>query len=117
MYDKMFGLAGIGPGLSFARDLVGFYRQGSPDLTVPSNPLIGLIPTAVGGTAIEHWCQDGLLFQNMTKQVTIGMRKAVSSGYKPRLAGLLFYQGESDAVNEALSLAYESRLEVKSDFV
>jgi hypothetical protein len=73
---------------------------------------IGFIPTAVGGTAIEHWCPDGILFKNMLEQTSIGMRLAEADGLNPRLAGLLFYQGESDATSEALASAYESKLEV-----
>ncbi len=101
---------GIGPGIPFARSLT----SEGPDhaLQAESNALVGLIPTAVGGTAIEHWCPGGLLFNMMIEQVSIGMRKADQSGHRPRLSGLLFYQGESDAASEELAVAYESRLEV-----
>ncbi len=46
------------------------------------------------------------------EQVRIGMMLAEDAGYSPRLGGLLFYQGESDALNEELASEYELRFEV-----
>ena len=103
--DEIYDGKGVGPGITFGKELLE-YMKDRKDMT------IGLIPTAVGGTAIEHWLPDGNLFNNMLEQTSIGMRLAENDGLKPRLAGLLFYQGESDATSEALAADYESKLEV-----
>ncbi|MDB5085775.1 MAG: hypothetical protein JWN30_2661 [Bacilli bacterium] len=58
---------------------------------------IGLIPTALGGSAISRWVKDeehkGDLFDNMADMV----QKAGG-----RAAGILWYQGESDLSEQAL---------------
>ena len=38
--------AGVGPGLAFARELLG---------TLPADAVVGLVPAAYGGTKIEAW--------------------------------------------------------------
>ena len=47
--------AGVGPGLSFAREM----------LKADENVTIGLIPCAAGGSGIDHWLYD--LFWEQTK--------------------------------------------------
>lgn len=74
--------AGLGPSRAFADSLKARY----PDL------VIGLIPCAKGATIIEEWYtspDDATLYGSCLKRV----RAAEPMG---RLAGVLFFQGESD---------------------
>ncbi len=74
--------AGYGPGRAFADSLRARY----PHLT------IGLIPCAKGATIIEEWQRspdDATLYGSCLKRV----QAAAPMG---RLAGMLFFQGESD---------------------
>ncbi len=75
---------GVGPGLAFAGEVVR--QTGVP---------IGLVPCAVGGTTMEQWDPE---------QVKLGGRSLYGSMLRRvdaiggRVRGLLWYQGESDAV-------------------
>jgi len=76
-------VVGVGPGLAFAER----YAQLNP--AVP----IGLIPCAMGGSAIAEWrrdLDDSTLYGSMLKRC----RAASVMG---RVRGVLFFQGESDA--------------------
>ena len=85
---------------------------------------MGLLPCAVGATAIEHWVPGGALFEHMIQRVNAA-REATQGSFAPekrlsshskkrgRVGGpagrrtvLLFYQGESDAVDELLARKY-----------
>jgi len=94
-YDKP-DVAGVGPGLEFARAIVDFLPVGEQRL--------GLIPAAFGGSEIARWMEDGDLFQAAVKQV----RRGRAAGGV--LSGILWHQGESDCANETDALAYEHRL-------
>jgi Carbohydrate esterase, sialic acid-specific acetylesterase len=77
--------AGAGPALPFAVSL----REQRPDMA------IGLIPCAKGGTSIYQWrrsLSDRTLYGSCLKR----MRAASTMG---EVAGLLFFQGESDALD------------------
>jgi hypothetical protein len=77
--------AGFGPGLSFALALA----EQRPDLT------IALIPCAKGNTTIEEWRSspsDATLYGSCLKRVDAASRAG-------ELAGVLFFQGEADALN------------------
>ena len=72
----------MGPGISFGNAVLDKYRRDEmPGHTGPTEPmpLIGLIPTAVGGTRIEYWCPGGILFSTMLEQVRIGILHAETS--------------------------------------
>ena len=77
---------GIGPGRPFARHLIKY-----------TDRPIGLIPCAHGGTSMPQWDParkdqgDGSLYGAM-----ITRAKMVGGG--PKIKGLLWYQGESDAL-------------------
>ncbi len=66
---------------------------------------VGFIPAALGGSSIRQWIQDdgkpGKLFENMADMI----RKAGGS-----VAGVLWYQGESDATPEGVE-SYSHRFE------
>lgn len=81
------GLAGFGPALTFAQTLV------SRD----SNQLIGLIPCAKNGSSMADWQRsfsEESLYGSCLKRV----RAASTMG---TLSGILFFQGESDAIDPA----------------
>lgn len=80
--------AGFGPALAFATALI----ERRPDMAV------GLIPCARGGSSIAQWrrsLSDRTLYGSCLKRV----RAASTMG---EVAGLLFYQGEADAIDPAL---------------
>ncbi len=65
------------PWLTFGRTL--YYHSGVP---------VGLIPAALGGSPLDSWLPGGMLFEN-------AIRVAGQAG---RLAGVLWYQGCTDAL-------------------
>jgi hypothetical protein len=85
--DPLFSepLAGVGPGMSFARYLVARtpYR-------------VMLIPCAASGTTIAQWQRGQPLFENCVT-LTRGALKHAWFG------GVLFFQGESDATDQGVS--------------
>lgn len=86
---------GHGLGLSFAKEMVR--RTGVP---------IGLIPTAVGGTSLAQWDPAGKPEGRRSLYGALLSRCRVAGG---RVAGILWYQGESDAGNEDDSSSYGER--------
>lgn len=82
-------VAGVGPGLAFARALLP---------ALPSGTSLGLIPAAFGGTRVAWWQKDydgpqrwpggATYFKN-----AVACARAVPAG---SLAGVLWIQGESD---------------------
>lgn len=83
---------GVGPGMSFANAVKE--RVGT----------IGLVPCAVGGTAIKEWARGEHLYENMVKRA-----KAASSGGEVK--ALLWYQGESDTSSQHDVDAYKQNME------
>ncbi|MEO5984581.1 MAG: sialate O-acetylesterase [Ferruginibacter sp.] len=84
-FDKP-SVAGVGPGLSFARKML---RKTSRN--------IGLIPCAVGGTSIDVWTPGA--YDESTKthpydDMLIRLMEALKSG---ELKGVIWLQGESDS--------------------
>lgn len=80
--------AGFSPGLAFATSLFGEH----PELT------IGLIPCARGGSSIYAWrrsLSDNTLYGSCLKRV----RAASTMG---EVRGILFFQGEADAIDPEL---------------
>jgi len=85
---------GIGPGLVFARCL----------RTMMRNRHVILVPCAVGGTRMDEWDAQGDLYTGMLRRFAAARRQAAMA------AGVLWYQGESDALHEADAMAYECKL-------
>lgn len=90
-YDKP-AIAGVGLGRSFANTL----RKINPKHT------IGLVPAAMGGSALDEWKPDGKLYQNAVARA----KAAMKSG---RLRAILWHQGESDSSDEARAYSYGQR--------
>ena len=81
---------GVGPGLFLARRL--------RELDVARR--VRLVPTAIGGTAIAQWMPGTPLYDGLVAAVR-------ASGEKP--AYMVWFQGESDALNDADARAYSER--------
>jgi len=81
------GRSGLGCGMSFARELLKH---------VPDSINILLVPAAVGGTSISQWigdsvCHNVQLFSNFSKKMEAAKRYGT-------LKGILWHQGETDAI-------------------
>ncbi|KAG9440342.1 hypothetical protein H6P81_020507 [Aristolochia fimbriata] len=87
---------GVGPAMPFARAVL---RHGG-------GRVVGLVPCAVGGTAIAEWERGGRLYGEMVRRV-----KAAAEHGGGRVRAMLWYQGESDAVSEHAAEAYGGNLE------
>lgn len=80
--------AGFSPALAFASVLL----EHDPAL------VIGLVPCAKGGSSIHEWSRD------LGSDTLYGscLRRAKEAAQMGQIAGMLFYQGETDAQNPAL---------------
>ena len=92
-FDKP-GIVGVGPGLAFARRMK---EAGGAEIT------IGLVPCAVGGTPLKRWEKGGDLYQAALARA----RRAMKDG---TLKGILWHQGENDAVQGETATTYGARL-------
>lgn len=84
---------GVGPGMSFAnavKERVG---------------ILGLVPCAVGGTAIKEWARGSHLYENMIKRA-----KAAEHG-GGEIKAVLWYQGESDTSSQHDADCYKANME------
>ncbi|KAL6218903.1 hypothetical protein ACLB2K_012110 [Fragaria x ananassa] len=86
-------VCGLGPGMSFANAVRGRVEG-----------RMGLVPCAVGGTAIKEWARGEHLYENMVKRA----RESVKNGGE--IKGLLWYQGESDTSSEHDVDAYHGNM-------
>ena len=84
---------GVGPGTSFAGEILG----------KDSSVKIGLIDCAVGGTQLSRWVKGGDLYENAVKRAKVAMEQG-------ELKGVLWHQGESDSNNQESASTYEARL-------
>ncbi|KAB1208432.1 hypothetical protein CJ030_MR7G022710 [Morella rubra] len=89
-------VCGVGPGLSFANAT----RE-----RMEGDVVIGLVPCAVGGTAIKEWARGEHLYESMVKRA----RESVKRGGQIR--ALLWYQGESDTVHQHDAEVYQGKME------
>ncbi|RAK68258.1 sialate O-acetylesterase [Hymenobacter edaphi] len=96
-FDKP--VAGVGPGLSFGRALAA----------AEPAAVIGLVPCAVGGSAISYW-QPGAFFPDTkVNPYDDALRRARLALQHGTLAGILWNQGEADSSPEKSS-AYAQNL-------
>jgi pimeloyl-ACP methyl ester carboxylesterase len=86
-------IVGVGLGTAFATTVA----DRDPDITV------GLVPCAVGGTPLERWERGGDLFRQAVERT----RAVLKVG---ELRGVLWHQGENDALKEATARTYGERL-------
>lgn len=89
-YDKPFAGAGL------ARTFAGVLRRNNPRRE------IGLIPAAMGGSALDEWQPGTENFETAIARTRIAMQSGT-------LRGILWHQGESDAGNEATAATYAAR--------
>jgi len=85
---------GVGPGMSFANAV----RE-------RITGVVGLVPCAVGGTAIKEWARGEELYENMVKRA----KESVKDGGE--IKGLLWFQGESDTSTQIEADAYQGNME------
>ncbi|MCC3156668.1 sialate O-acetylesterase [Hymenobacter sp. 15J16-1T3B] len=96
-FDKP--VAGVGPGLSFGRAMAAAEPEA----------VIGLVPCAVGGTAISTWQPGALDAATNTHPYDDALRRARVALQSGTLAGILWNQGEADSSPEK-SQAYAQHL-------
>ena len=77
--------AGVGPGLAFAETLAEKYPKSR----------IGLVPCAVGGSAMSRWKKEGPLYKNMLRRAKLAL--AAGPAGKTTIRGAIWLQGEADA--------------------
>ncbi|PSS29310.1 Carbohydrate esterase [Actinidia chinensis var. chinensis] len=87
-------VCGVGPGMPFAN--VVKERVG----------VVGLVPCAVGGTALKEWARGTELYENMVKRT----KAAVASGGE--IKAVLWFQGESDASSQQDAESYKANMEI-----
>ena len=97
-FDKP-AIVGVGPGRAFAAALV------AGDSTL----VVGLVPTAVGGSAIEAWAPGGYDAATRTQPYDEALRRARLAAARGHFVAVLWHQGESDA-DERRAPLYEARL-------
>ncbi|TGD82265.1 sialate O-acetylesterase [Hymenobacter wooponensis] len=96
-FDKP--VAGVGPGLTFGRDMAA----------LDTSVVIGLIPCAVGGSGIDVW-QPGAYFPDtQVKPYEEALARARHAMQQGTLAGIIWHQGETDSTPEK-SAAYRENL-------
>lgn len=61
---------------------------------------IGLIPCAEGGSSIDEWEAEGILFRHAVSEAKFAMENS-------KLAGILWHQGESDSDSGKYKMYYE----------
>lgn len=88
---------GVGPGMSFANAVRRRVVDG----------VVGLVPCAVGGTAIKEWARGEELYENMVNRA----KESVKGEEHSEIKALLWYQGESDTSNEHDAEAYKVNME------
>lgn len=90
--------AGAGPGLAFARKMI----DADPSQTVTA----GLIPCAVGGSALSRWMPDA---DDLYPIAVARAKAALATG--GRLRAILWHQGEGDSWSREAAESYSSRLQ------
>jgi hypothetical protein len=63
---------------------------------------IGLIPAAMGGSALDEWKPGGKLYTDAVRRAKVAMKSG-------RLRGILWHQGETDAAKLELIRSYQDR--------
>ena len=86
-------VVGVGLGLTFGKTVAD----------AQENKTIGLVPAAVGGSAISEWAKGARHYTG-----AVGRAKAALKG--GTLAGILWHQGESDS-DSAKAAVYQAKLD------
>ncbi|CAN1276676.1 Probable carbohydrate esterase At4g34215 [Linum perenne] len=98
-------ICGVGPGMAFSKAVKERLGEGVRNQIGCGDGGIGLVPCAVGGTAIREWARGEKLYENMVRR----SKESVRSGAEIRC--LLWYQGESDALTEHDAASYQGKME------
>ena len=70
---------------------------------------IGLIPCAEGGSTLDEWAVDEVLFKHAITEAKFAMQSS-------ELTGILWHQGESDSVNGNYKVYYKKLLLIMEAF-
>jgi len=97
---------GVGPGMVFARAVLPCLQEGTSveGARAGTGIGIGLVPCAVGGTAIREWARGERLYEQMVCRARVAARYG-------EIEAVLWYQGESDAESDAAAAAYRGNIE------
>ncbi|XP_042509290.1 probable carbohydrate esterase At4g34215 [Macadamia integrifolia] len=90
-------VCGVGPGMSFANAI----RSRGLNVGV-----IGLVPCAVGGTAIKQWERGQHLYEKMVRRA----KESVKEG-SGEIRAVVWYQGESDTSSQHDAHSYKANME------
>jgi hypothetical protein len=93
-FDRTY--AGVGPGLSFGKDMAKAYPA----------VYVGLIPCAVGGSSVTSWQPDNAPKNENYLKAIERCKKAMETG---TLKGIIWHQGETDCTAKGVT-TYEQRL-------
>jgi len=97
LYDDRADLAGVGLGMSFASSIL--------KRNLVQN--VGLLPCAVGSTAIEDWLPGTPHYQ---RAVAVIKTALATDTYENMLGAILWHQGEDDAKDKILAEKYRDRI-------
>lgn len=95
-------VAGVGPGLAFAQEMMLFAKD--------EKVRIGLIPCAVGGTTIDMWQPGKDAYKGQYHPYDDAVRRLLIAMEDGVLKGIVWHQGEGDS-NEERSKVYIDKLE------
>ena len=94
--------------INYDRPVSGISLAGSfADMWCRQNQeeVIGLIPCAEGGSMLDEWAVDGVLFKHAITEAKFAMQSS-------DLAGILWHQGESDSANGNYKVYYDKLLRI-----
>lgn len=103
-FDK--SAAGVGPGLTFAREMI---KQ-------DPNIVIGLIPCAAGGSGIDTWLQNRYWEQTKSYPWADAIARTQLAMKEGILKGILWHQGESDSAPEKAAVYSDKLVELVNKF-
>ncbi|XP_062148439.1 probable carbohydrate esterase At4g34215 [Alnus glutinosa] len=89
-------ITGVGPGMAFANVVLA---------KDPTFGVIGLVPCAIGGTAISQWGRGTSLYKRLVRRAQAALQDGGT------IQALLWYQGEADTVSKEAADSYGAKLE------
>jgi hypothetical protein len=92
----------FGPEWGFARRYVRFRNN--------KNTTLGIVKIALNGSGIARFYEMPDYWNTIQSEVSTAISNAEVAGYKPRIIGLLWLHGHTDASNQTDADLYESRL-------
>lgn len=103
-FDK--SAAGVGPGLTFAREMI------KQDTSI----IIGLIPCAAGGSGIDNWLYNQYWEQTKSYPWDNAIRRTQLAMKDGTLKGILWHQGESDSSPEKAAVYADKLVQLVQKF-